>query len=96
MTFREWLKRPEVRGVWTIKVLAEQLRRNRVSVSRMANGHSIPRPDDVLEIFRLTEGAVGPDDWYPEVRRERTRRRDRERFWEARRAWAAQAGQVQP
>lgn len=41
--------------------------RSEVSVSRWVTGRRLPRRHDILEIERVTAGAVRPGDWYPSV-----------------------------
>ena len=68
MTLKQWLRREDVRAAgWTVYGLAEKLGISRSKLSRALNGHAVPRPPIVVAIYRITEGAVTPMDWYPEV-----------------------------
>jgi len=58
MGLREYIRLREL----TLAEFAAQLGRSETTVVRWLNGTRKPRHDDMLEVYRVTEGAVTPDD----------------------------------
>jgi len=53
----------------TAAEFARDTRLSRQQVSRYRRGETLPRPRPMAVIRRASGGLVGPEDWYPEVRR---------------------------
>lgn len=65
MKLREW----RIKNGWTQERVACALGENggvnsQATVSGWENGSRFPGPATIIEIFKLTEGEVRPDDWY--------------------------------
>jgi len=63
MRVEEWLRATSSKACR----LADRLGVTRASVSRWVTGVSRPRPETCIELYHLTNGAVGLMDYYPEL-----------------------------
>lgn len=60
MTLAEWMERNERNAAW----LARKLTVSHPTARRLIAGKTIPRPALMRQIVDLTDGSVGPNDFY--------------------------------
>ena len=63
MRVEEWLRATSSKGYR----LAQRLGVQQGTVSKWVTGRSRPRPETCIELYHLTNGAVGLMDYYPEL-----------------------------
>ncbi len=60
MAFRDYLDDNEI----SIAAAARGLEKAHATVSNWYHGRRLPRPDEITEIYKWSNGQVRPDDWY--------------------------------
>ena len=62
MTFNEFL----VKEGWSVARFSKELGANEATVTKWKYDGVIPRKEEVLKIYKFTEGKVQPNDFYLE------------------------------
>jgi hypothetical protein len=60
MKLADWIKKKNT----TVAAVAKQLGVNAWTIHRYANEDRLPEPAPLLKLYKLTGGAVEPNDWY--------------------------------
>lgn len=66
MTLTEWMLTPQG-ARWTCETFAQAVGAKRVSVVGWRAGRYRPNGNLILRIALVTQGFVGPSDWFPEL-----------------------------